>query len=112
MQSRYRLKENRDFRRVFQRGKSVATAKLVLYCFENRTNTFRIGFSISKKVGNAVVRNRLKRLLRACFQKHLEHLANLPYDMVVVCRKTAAEANFSELENDVLKLLRRAKFMV
>jgi ribonuclease P protein component len=112
VQSRHRLKENRDFRRVFQRGKSVATAKLVLYCFENRINTFRIGFSISKKVGNAVVRNHLKRLLRACFQRHLEDLVDLPYDMVVVCRKSAAEADFDELENEVLKLLRRAKIMV
>lgn len=112
MKSRYRLKQNRDFRRVFQRGRSVATGKLVLYWYVNRTPSFRVGFSISKKVGNAVVRNRLKRRLRACFLRLIPDLAEERSDFVVVCRKGAADASFEELWNDVIKLLKRAKFMV
>lgn len=112
MQSSFRLKENRDFRRVFQRGRSYASGRLVLYYYENRHESFRVGFSVSKKIGNAVIRNRLKRVLRSCFQKHIDELRKFSIDFVVVCRKPAAEATYDELELDLLKLLRRGKFMV
>ncbi|EPZ46332.1 MULTISPECIES: ribonuclease P protein component [Alicyclobacillus] len=112
MQSQYRLKENRDFRRVFRRGKSFATPRLVLYYCDNRLSSFRVGFSISKKVGNAVVRNRVKRVLRAGFQSLVPELSDKPIDMVIVCRKDAAESDYHELMNDVMKLLQKAKIVV
>lgn len=73
---------------------------------------FRVGFSISKKVGNAVVRNRLKRTLRAVFQSFLPDLSDMPIDIVIVCRKEASEADFHDLKKDVLKLLQKAKIVV
>lgn len=112
MRSQYRLKDNRDFRRVFQRGKSTATSRLVLYWNPNRYGSFRTGFSISKKVGGAVQRNRLKRRLRSCFQALSPFLANHNFDFVVIARKGAAEAEFLELCKDLEKLLRRAQFNV
>lgn len=112
MQSAHRLKENRDFRRVFRRGKSFATSRLVLYYCDNREVCFRVGFSISKKVGNAVVRNRLKRTLRAGFQTLLPILVDKYIDIVIVCRKGAAEADYDELMQDVSKLLQRAKIVI
>ncbi|MCF8565711.1 ribonuclease P protein component [Alicyclobacillus tolerans] len=112
MQSVHRLKENRDFRRVFQRGRSVATPRLVLYWLENKSVSFRVGFSVSKKVGNAVERNRLKRQLRACFQSVAGDLDEAHSDFVVVCRQGSKEAEFQELHTDVVKLLHKARFMV
>lgn len=112
VQREYRLRENRDFRRVFQRGKSAATARLVLYWLENREGHYRAGISVSKKVGNAVVRNRVKRRLRACFLTLKAELAPKPIDLVVVCRPAAAEASFADLYGDLMKLLKRAKIMV
>ncbi|MCL6593536.1 MAG: ribonuclease P protein component [Alicyclobacillus sp.] len=112
MQRTYRLRANRDFRRVFGRGKSVATGRLVLYWLENREGHFRVGFSVSKKVGKAVVRNAVKRRLRAWFVQHTPDLQTYSVDFVVVCRQAAAEASFAELAADILKLLRKAKFMV
>lgn len=112
MQVENRLRENRDFRRVFRRSKSVATSRFVLYWAKNRESAFRAGFSVSKKVGNAVERNRLKRLLRACFDD-LNATGVLPaVDFVIVCRQGAAGAVFSEVRSDLEKLLRKAKFMV
>lgn len=112
LQSDYRLKENRDFRRVFRRGKSFATPRLVLYHCENRESSFRIGFSISKKVGNAVVRNRLKRQLRAAFQALIPELVDLRLDIVIVCRKECSDADYRQLHDDVVKLLHRAKIVI
>ncbi|MCL6441993.1 MAG: ribonuclease P protein component [Alicyclobacillus sp.] len=112
MQTSHRLKENRDFRRVFQRGKSMATGRLVLYWCDSRHPTFRVGFSVSKKIGNAVTRNRLKRVLRECFHKLEGDLSVLQVDFVVICRQAAAQASFHEIEADVRKLLRKAKFVV
>lgn len=113
MEFNHRLKENRDFRRVFGRGKSTATGRMVLYYLNhNRQPSFRAGFSISKKVGNAVTRNLLKRRLRACMQSFSESLQVHSTDFVIVCRKSAAEATYQELERDLQKLLSRGKFMV
>lgn len=84
----------------------------MLYWYENRTESFRVGFSINKKVGNAVVRNRLKRRLKACFLALIPQLSNQQQDFVIVCRKGSGDATFSELQTDVMKLLRRAKFMI
>jgi ribonuclease P protein component len=112
VQNQYRLKENRDFRRVFRRGKSFATHRLVLYYCDNRQSIVRVGFSISKKVGNAVVRNRVKRMLRAGFQSLLPELKDKSLDIVVVCRKDAAEADYHELMQDVMKLISKARIVV
>jgi ribonuclease P protein component len=108
----HRLRENRDFRRTFQRGKSAATSRLVLYWYGNREATFRVGFSVSKKVGNAVVRNRLKRLLRECFLQYQPSLEPSKVDLVVICRPPSAEASLQELDKDLRKLLHRAHFVV
>ncbi|MCL6452856.1 MAG: ribonuclease P protein component [Alicyclobacillus sp.] len=108
----HRLKENRDFRRVFQRGKSAATSRLVLYWARNREASFRVGFSVSKKVGGAVQRNLLKRRLRGCFDELAEVLESHRVDFVVIGRKGAAEASYRDLREDLQKLLKRAQFMV
>jgi ribonuclease P protein component len=98
---------------VFQKGKSTASSRFVLYWLENKQNTtFRVGFSVSKKVGKAVERNRLKRLLREVFHRISADLEPFPYDFVVICRKGSAEASFDEIESEITRLLRKAKFMV
>ncbi|MBF8376659.1 ribonuclease P protein component [Alicyclobacillus mali] len=111
MQSQHRLKDSRDFRRVFRKGKSFASGRLVLYYCDNRVARVRVGFSISRKVGKAVVRNRLKRLLRAIFQRRLDELWDRPVDIVVVCRVSAADADFHDLEREVERLLKKAKLL-
>ncbi len=112
MQSEFRLRENRDFRRVFQRGRSLATGRFVLYWYKSQSNRFRVGFSISKKVGNAVERNRLKRRLRACFQEFSPLLQDTSVDFVVIARKGSSEATYTEIHGDIYKLLKKAHFMV
>lgn len=108
----HRLKQTRDFRRVFRRGKSIASANFVLYWAPNREQSFRVGFSVSKKVGNAVERNRLKRLLRECFHEISKEIGLPAIDFVVVCRVAVKDKPYGAIDEDLRKLLRKAKFMV
>lgn len=103
MEKRYRLRKNSAFQYVFRRGRSVACRHLVLLTAKSRE--LKIGFSVSKKVGGAVIRNLVKRRLRACFRPVLGDLKAASY--VIVARPTAAGATFRELEKSVIYLLKK-----
>jgi ribonuclease P protein component len=94
LSARSRLSRSSEFQRVYRQGKSVASRFLVLYYFEHPPGTPalepRLGLSVSKKVGGAVVRNRIKRLLREAFQECTPRLPHR-YDYVVIARPALAE---------------------
>ncbi|MBR1969431.1 MAG: ribonuclease P protein component [Clostridia bacterium] len=96
------IKENSDFKRLYYRGKSVVKKRIVLYYRKNRFNYNRLGITVSSKVGNAVVRNRIRRLIRENYR--LFEL-NQGYDIVIVARTAAAFSNFSEIGLDLKKAL-------
>ena len=103
MERRYRLQKNRAFQYVYRRGHSVACRDLVMLLAPGKQ--LKVGFSISKKVGNAVVRNRTKRRLRECFRPYLGDVK--PGLYVIVARPSAAEATFQSLKRDVAYLLKK-----
>ena len=103
MERRYRLQKNRAFQYVYRKGHSVACRDLVLLFAKSRE--LRVGFSVSKKVGKAVVRNRVKRRLRECFRPLLGDVKTGLY--VVVARPTAAGAAFGDLQKDLRYLLKK-----
>jgi ribonuclease P protein component len=89
--SRGRLSRSAEFERVYRQGRSTANRHLVLYAFPNATTERpRLGLSVSRKVGGAVERNRVKRLLRESFARNEEGLRT-GQDLVVVARPSAAE---------------------
>lgn len=100
------LKQNYEFRRLYARGKNAAASCLVLYCRKNRANRSRLGFTVSKKVGCAVVRNRVRRRLREIYRFHEAELYP-GYDLVVVARVKAAFSSYHELEKEFLYLAAR-----
>ena len=103
MERRYRLQKNRAFQYVYRRGRSVACRDLVMLFAKGRST--QVGFSVSKKVGNAVTRNLVKRRLRECFRPYLGDVKTGLY--VIVARPSAAEATFQSLQRDVRYLLRK-----
>ena len=97
------LKKNSDFKNVYTQGKSYANKYLVMYVLENDLGKNRIGISVSKKVGNSVVRHRITRLIRESYRLH-ENIFNSGLDIVVVARKSAFEVGYVEIESAILHL--------
>lgn len=97
------LKKNRDFQYVYKNGRSYANKYLVMYCMENNQNINRLGISVSKKVGNSVVRHHVTRLIRESYRLH-ENIFNSGLDIVVIARKSAAEVSYWEIESAMLHL--------
>lgn len=103
----FSLKRNKQFRQVYRKGKSVACRELVLIYAKSRSDMVHVGFSVGKKLGNSVVRNRVKRRLREAFRPNLPLL--LPgFDLIVIARDAARDAPFSSLADSLRYLLRKA----
>ena len=99
------LKKNADFQEVYRKGKSAANRLLVLYISERDDRSSRIGISVSKKVGNSVVRHRVVRKVREIFRLHWEDVRK-GQDIVVVARPSANASDYTECESAVIHLLR------
>ena len=97
------LKKNSDFKIVYSHGKSYANKYLVMYVLENNPGKNRIGISVSKKVGNSVVRHRITRLVRESYRLH-ENIFNSGLDIVIVARKSASTVKYIEIESALLHL--------
>ena len=103
MRFSHSMKENSLFRRLYARGKSAANSYLVIYCRKNGGTENRIGYTVSKKLGHAVVRNRVRRRLREIYRLHESEF--LPgRDIVVVARSRTVGAPYAKLERAFLSL--------
>jgi ribonuclease P protein component len=102
-----RIKKNKEFQHVFQDGKSMANRQFVIYTLEKKEQPeFRIGLSVSKKIGNAVTRNRIKRLVRQAFLEMKEQLPGY-VDIVVIARKPTAEMSYEEVQKSLQHIIRK-----
>ena len=97
------LKKNRDFQLLYKEGKSRANRYLILYVKENGLEKNRLGVSVSKKVGNSIVRHRITRLIRESYRLH-EDMFNSGLDMVVIARVSAKDRGMREIESALLHL--------
>ncbi|MCD8198560.1 MAG: ribonuclease P protein component [Lachnospiraceae bacterium] len=97
------LKRSQDFRKVYNNKKSYANRFLVLYVLKNGRDCNRLGISVSKKVGNSVVRHRITRLIRESYRLN-EALFNSGLDMVVIARQSAKDRSYQEIESALLHL--------
>ncbi len=97
------LKKNKDFQQVYRRGKSYANRYLVMYILENHLNKNRLGISVSKKVGNSIVRHRLARLIRESYRLQ-EDRYRCGIDIVVIARIGAKEKTYKDIDGAMLHL--------
>lgn len=101
------LKKNADFKNCYQTGRSFVNRHLVLYLCGNGRDGNRYGISVSKKVGNSVVRHRITRLIREAIRLHEGELSP-GYDVVFVARVRARETDYFRMEKALLHLAGKA----
>lgn len=97
------IKKNSDFQKVYRTGKSYANRLLVMYVLKVERDDTRIGISVSKKVGNSVVRHHVTRLIRESFRLNQSRVKT-GLDIVVVARASAKESEFKNIESAYLHL--------
>lgn len=108
MKKRFRVKKEKDFNAIFKEGKSFANRKFVIYRLENNEQHFRVGLSVSKKLGNAVTRNQIKRRIRHILIEHKDQLVE-NVDFVVIARKGVEILDYAEMEKNLLHVLKLSK---
>lgn len=109
MRKEFRVKKNEEFQEVFKKGTSSANRQFVVYTLKKPEQAhFRIGLSVSKKLGNAVKRNQIKRYIRQAFHEFEGQIHN-DADYIIIARKPAAEMNFFEVKKSLTHVLKLAK---
>lgn len=98
---------NNDFRRIYARGKSFVSPLVVAYVLKNRTKNIRVGITTSKKVGNAVLRNRSRRVIREAYRELMPRLKN-GYDLVFVARGRTPHVKSTDIRRHLEKHLTAA----
>jgi len=104
----YRIKKNDDFQKVYKQGKSVANKQFIIYRLNNQENEhFRLGISVSKKIGNAVTRNRIKRAIRESFTRHKQDI--IKDDFIVIARNPSKDMTVEEIHKSLEHVMKIAK---
>lgn len=111
MKKELRVKKNKEFQEAFQKGQSFANRQFVVYSLKKEDQDyFRIGLSVSKKIGNAVMRNQIKRYIRqAVFE--LSDLLLPSNDYVIIARKPTAEMDFFEVKKSLTHVFKVGKVL-
>ena len=104
MEKNLRLKKNKDFTFVYKRGKSCWNKNFTLFYKKNKLENSRVGFSISKKYGNAVKRNYIKRRLREIV-RHNKELLPSETDIILIPKKNTYNMSYNLLEKSVIHIL-------
>ncbi len=108
MKKKYRVKKNKDYQKVYHKGKSVANRQLVLYLYPQPNQThFRVGLSVGKKMGNAVQRNKIKRYLRQAVQE-LENSIKPDIDFLLIARPNITGRSYHEVKQSVIHVMKLA----
>ena len=106
MKKTYRVKSDKDFQAIFSKGTSVANRKFVVYQLEKNQGHYRVGLSVSKKLGNAVTRNSIKRKIRHVIMELSPNLLN--QDFVIIARKGVEKLDYHEVKKNLLHVLKLA----
>lgn len=110
MKKDFRLRKNEDFIKVYQKGKKYWNRNLILYCAGNGLDSSRIGFSVNKKYGNSVERNRAKRRMREICRLNFHNMAQ-GYDIIIIPKKNVADIGYRELKSAVVHILKISRLL-
>lgn len=106
------LRKDSDFRKVYKHGKSIANKYLVMYILENKSEESRLGISVSKKVGKAIIRNRVRRLIKEVYRLNVDDKIKAGYDIVFIARVASKEASYQDIEKSVNYLVKKTDMFI
>lgn len=107
----YRMKKNSQFDYIFKNGKTIKNSKLLIFYSKSKSSTPKIGVVVSKKIGNSVTRNRVKRLLREIIRQNLSAM-NGKYNYIFVARSGIECLTFNEINTILVKLIAKSEIYV
>lgn len=110
MKETLRLRDKKVFARIYKKGSSLANKYLVMFFIKNDLETNRVAFIASKKVGNSVIRNRSRRLMRESFRK-FEIQLEKGYDIVIIARKNIVGVSGTETDSAMKHALKKSKLL-
>lgn len=103
----YRLRSNMEFRKVYSGGKNYWNRNLVLYVKKNNIGNTRVGYSITKKIGNSVIRNKIRRRMKEIYRLNFKCIKS-NYDLIFIPKKNVVDISYKELESAMLHILKLA----
>ena len=110
MKKRYRIKKSEDIEQIIKKKTSVGNKNYIIYIMKNsEAKHFRLAMSVSKKVGNAVIRNRGKRLIKQVITQHKDKI--LPFDIFIIARPNTVNLTYNEVESSIIYLLNKANVL-
>lgn len=110
MDKKYILRNNNHFKKVYKKGKSYGNRLVVMYVYENGMDYNRVGFSVTKKIGNSVVRNKIKRRMKESYRLNCYKIKD-GYDLIFLPKVMANKASYREIESAMIHLLKIAKLL-
>ncbi len=111
LEKQYRLKKNKEFNYVYKKGETSYSKVLAMYYVKTKITPFRVGFSISSKIGNSVIRHKVKRKLTHLFKEFINQV-NPNYNYIFVARSGIENYTYDQLYLEMKKVLTKGKMLV
>lgn len=105
MEKKFRLRKNAEFKKVYIGGKNFWNRNLILYIKKNKLEESRFGITITKKIGNAVVRNKIRRRVKEIYRLNLHRIKD-GYDLILLPKKNVVDISYKELESALIHILK------
>lgn len=110
MEKKFRIRKNVEFKKVYKHGKNYWNRNLILYVKKNDKKVTRVGYTITKKIGNAVTRNRLRRMMKEVYRLNFHNIKE-GYDLVFIAKKKLVGISYKELESSMIHIMSLAKLL-
>lgn len=106
----YRLRTNMEFKQVYEDGKNYWNRNLILYVRKNNLDYSRVGYSITKKIGNSVVRNKIRRRMKEIYRLNFDEIKD-GYDFIFIPKRNIVDISYREIESAMLHIMKLAKLL-